>query len=193
MAARTALDPDEVTKSYLELRTYLIADAQRRHSEAAQAQQALEWREKRPETGEKYLLERLGVDPERTSEWAREKGSVYRKHYAAAVEPRLAETRHHVWVPPTTDPPVLDPRTRQLTPYANLIIASDKSLLSDAPEGVPVSNPLWPPWYELQNNWTNCQGLFIDLWGEGNGLVGLFPAYNSGEWKEVYWFFSVRA
>lgn len=181
------LGAEGYAESYISLRNSLIVEAEKRHAAIQESEQANEWRKNCPSTGQEYLLRTLALDREQIDFWSKEKGEAYRKHYAEVVEPRLTETQSHKHLPFRDDLGSSDPRIDHPIPYAMLFIASDETLLGEIPDGVELHHSLF--WYELQNNWSQCKSFFIDHWGEGNGLVGFFPAYDNSDWVEVYWVF----
>lgn len=181
------LDPEQVSTSYVSLRSYLIAESEKQYAAEDSCRHKSSWREHRPKTADKYLLKKLGIDHARLNDWAAEELAAYREYYASEVEPQLTERHPITSVPAPVESEMLDPQTRLPILYAILSVASDKDLLSEAPPGADIHNP----WYEQQTNPSKCSDLFIERWGEGHGMYDatLLPEYHHYARQDLYWIY----
>lgn len=184
-ASMNYIDPKEVKKSYVALRTYLINECENKN-EIGLVQPKIKWRDLRPKNSDKFFQDKLGLTPEKVEAWLAEKSRAYHEYFASQIEPIFAQEKHLDWEPGPVDSDMLNPLRRQPIPYATLVVSSNPDLMTNVPPDAEMHNP----WYQLQKT-PSRQEIHIDRRGQGSGLYdwSLIPDYNSVDYKNIYWIY----
>lgn len=180
------LDPDTIHANFEVLRDRWVEEVEERHDPHLASAQPEEV--PRPKSGA-IMAKKFGVSHEEITKLADRDGRAYREYYESKVRPEIMEGAAEVppWPVERLDPRSWDPRIRRPIPYAVLAAASDTARLEETLPDAEVHNP----WAQLVSpgKGQQTQNLFLELWGDGSGLVGFFPGYAYGAWKDIAWFF----
>ncbi|MDX1436260.1 MAG: hypothetical protein R3335_05590 [Anaerolineales bacterium] len=179
------LDEKQLRQEFKQLSASLAKAVEASHQAQEETDLHAVWARRRPTRSVRAAYEKMGLGRDDLDEYAAEADEVYQDYYQSELKPQLVDSTHPIdWVPEEREEePAIEGATRA-TPYAVMAVSDDVALLEESFPGGEVHNP-----YAVRVEGSKRENFYMNFFGQGSGLVGLWPGHNNNRFYELYWFF----